>query len=148
MSGGRVQAQALGQHDRLLRWAVRAGLLAWIIEKVWRWVDGELQACISRDELLTNISLFWFTQSITSSMRLYREAIGPQSTAMPDILKHRCKVEHPSHIVLQVWALHSTGSVSAKLEGSCSHVRHSMSSQIVMHSLQICTGCICMPVPS
>ncbi len=69
-----------------------AGLLAWIIEKMWRWVDGELEACISKDELLTNISLFWFTQSITSSMRLYREAIGPQSTAMPDILKHRCKV--------------------------------------------------------
>ncbi|CAL5229177.1 g12452 [Coccomyxa viridis] len=67
-----------------------AGLLAWIIEKMWRWVDGELEACISRDELLTSISLFWFTQSITSSMRLYREAIGPHSTAMPDILKHRC----------------------------------------------------------
>ena len=70
----------------------RAGLLAWIIEKMWRWVDGELESCISRDELLTNISLFWFTQSITSSMRLYREAIGPHSTAMPDILKHRCVV--------------------------------------------------------
>ncbi len=69
-----------------------AGLLAWIIEKMWRWVDGELESCISKDELLTNISLFWFTQSITSSMRLYREAIGPQSTAMPDILKHRCVV--------------------------------------------------------
>ena len=71
------------------------GLLAWIIEKMWRWVDGELEACISKDELLTNISLFWFTQSITSSMRLYKEAIGPQSTAMPDILKHRCRVSIP-----------------------------------------------------
>lgn len=49
-----------------------AGLLAWIIEKMWRWVDGELEACISRDELLTNVSLFWFTESITSSMRLYK----------------------------------------------------------------------------
>ncbi len=48
------------------------GLLAWIIEKMWRWVDGELEACISRDELLTNVSLFWFTESITSSMRLYK----------------------------------------------------------------------------
>ena len=75
--------------DKVLR---SAGLLAWIIEKMWRWVDGELESCISKDELLTNISLFWFTQSITSSMRLYREAIGPQSTAMLDILKHRCVV--------------------------------------------------------
>lgn len=74
-----------------------AGLLAWIIEKMWRWVDGDLEACISRDELLTNISLFWFTQSITSSMRLYREAIGPHSTAMPDILKHRCTVSTLPH---------------------------------------------------
>ena len=77
-----------------------AGLLAWIIEKMWRWVDGELESCISKDELLTNISLFWFTQSITSSMRLYREAIGPQSTAMPDILKHRCVVSALPYLAL------------------------------------------------
>ena len=88
-----------------------AGLLAWIIEKMWRWVDGELEACISKDELLTNISLFWFTQSITSSMRLYREAIGPQSTAMPDILKHRCKVGHPFRNALQMgFAQYSWGA--------------------------------------
>ncbi len=25
---------------------------------LWRWVDGELESCISKDELLTDISLF------------------------------------------------------------------------------------------
>ena len=92
LSGGECRREPQDSIGSDRRCRLCAGLLAWIVEKMWRWVDGELEACISKDELLTNISLFWFTQSITSSMRLYREAIGPQSTAMPDILKHRCRV--------------------------------------------------------
>jgi hypothetical protein len=53
-----------------------AGLAAWIVEKFWRWSDcnGNIESCFTKDELLTNVSLYWFNQCITSSMRLYKEA--------------------------------------------------------------------------
>jgi pimeloyl-ACP methyl ester carboxylesterase len=50
-----------------------AGLAAWIVEKIDRWSDGLADGPISRDQILTNVSLYWVTQSATSSMRIYRE---------------------------------------------------------------------------
>ena len=56
-----------------------AGLAAWIVEKFHGWsdlpqdADGDLDNYFSKDELLTNISIYWFTQTITSSARIYYE---------------------------------------------------------------------------
>jgi microsomal epoxide hydrolase len=52
-----------------------AGLLAWIVEKfrVWSDCDGDPLNAFSRDQLLTNVTLYWLTQTITSSARLYYE---------------------------------------------------------------------------
>ena len=56
-----------------------AGLAAWILEKFHGWSDipqdetGDIWSAFSKDEILTNISIYWFTQSITSSMRIYYE---------------------------------------------------------------------------
>ncbi|GAA3865965.1 epoxide hydrolase [Leifsonia kafniensis] len=51
------------------------GLLAWIIEKYRAWsdCDGELSARFSDDFLLTQVSLYWFTNSISTSFRPYWE---------------------------------------------------------------------------
>jgi pimeloyl-ACP methyl ester carboxylesterase len=51
------------------------GLAAWILEKFRSWsdCDGEIESAFTRDELLTNISIYWFTTTISSSIRLYRE---------------------------------------------------------------------------
>jgi pimeloyl-ACP methyl ester carboxylesterase len=53
-----------------------AGLAAWIVEKFRRWsdCDGDVERRFTKDQLLTNISVYWFTQSIGSSMRLYGES--------------------------------------------------------------------------
>jgi len=53
------------------------GLAAWILEKFRRWsdCDGDLEKRFSKDELLTNISIYWFTETINSSMRLYYETM-------------------------------------------------------------------------
>lgn len=53
-----------------------AGLAGWITEKFHRWTQhqGSLEDAVSRDELLTNISIYWFTQTITSSVRMYYES--------------------------------------------------------------------------
>jgi pimeloyl-ACP methyl ester carboxylesterase len=52
------------------------GLLAWLAEKFRDWSDcgGQLERRISRDTLLANVTLYWITQTIGSSMRLYKEA--------------------------------------------------------------------------
>jgi len=51
------------------------GLAAWIGEKFHGWTDcgGEVERAVSLDRLLTNIAVYWFTGTITSSMRLYYE---------------------------------------------------------------------------
>jgi pimeloyl-ACP methyl ester carboxylesterase len=55
-----------------------AGLAAWLIDK-FRMIadcDGEIERVISPDRLLTNVSVYWFSATITSAIRLYREARG------------------------------------------------------------------------
>jgi pimeloyl-ACP methyl ester carboxylesterase len=52
------------------------GVASWLIEKFRTWSDceGEIERAFTKDELLTNISIYWFTQTIGSSMRLYWES--------------------------------------------------------------------------
>jgi epoxide hydrolase len=49
-----------------------AGLLAWIIEKFRTWSDcgGDVERSFTRDELLTNVMLYWVTATAHSSARL------------------------------------------------------------------------------
>ena len=61
-----------------------AGLAAWIAEKFHGWSDlpdGLPQSKFRMDDLLTNISIYWFTQSITSSSRIYYENRAVPMTA-------------------------------------------------------------------
>ncbi|MDA1271919.1 MAG: epoxide hydrolase [Chloroflexi bacterium] len=53
-----------------------AGLAAWIVEKYRRWSDcgGDVETRFTKDELLTTVTIYWATQSINSSTRLYYEA--------------------------------------------------------------------------
>jgi pimeloyl-ACP methyl ester carboxylesterase len=52
-----------------------AGLAAWIAEKYRTWSDcqGDIESRFTKDELLTTIMLYWVTQTINSSTRLYYE---------------------------------------------------------------------------
>ena len=51
-----------------------AGLAAWIVEKLHGWSDcgGDLERSFTKDEILTNVTLYWLTGTIGSSMRMYR----------------------------------------------------------------------------
>jgi pimeloyl-ACP methyl ester carboxylesterase len=54
------------------------GQLAWIVEKFKEWVDPAAalpEDAISRDHILTNISLYWFTGTAGSSANLYYETL-------------------------------------------------------------------------
>jgi len=54
-----------------------AGLAAWIVEKFRTWSDcgGDVEKRFTKDELLTNVMIYWVTNSITSSTRLYYETM-------------------------------------------------------------------------
>ncbi len=57
-----------------------AGQLAWIAEKFGEWTDGGLGA-VDRDQMLTNITVYWLTRTAGSSARLYYEAARSLSRA-------------------------------------------------------------------
>ena len=54
-----------------------AGLAAWIVDKFWAASDhgGNLENSFSKDELLTNVMIYWVTQSMPSSTRIYYETV-------------------------------------------------------------------------
>jgi pimeloyl-ACP methyl ester carboxylesterase len=66
----RPQTLAVGLNDS------PAGLLAWIVDKFRAWSDcgGDVLSRFTRDELLANVTLYWVTETIHSSMRLYFES--------------------------------------------------------------------------
>ena len=65
----RTQTVGYGLNDSPL------GLAAWILEKYHGWSDhdGNVEQAYTRDELLTNIMIYWVTGSITSASRIYYE---------------------------------------------------------------------------
>jgi len=65
----RPQTLAYGLNDSPI------GLAAWIVEKFRAWsdCDGDLESRFTKDQLLTNITIYWVTQTINSSMRRYFE---------------------------------------------------------------------------
>ncbi|MEU3982314.1 epoxide hydrolase [Streptomyces sp. NPDC026672] len=68
MHRSRPQTAAVGLMDS------PAGLAAWIVEKLRAWSDcgGDVERSFSRDEILTNVTLYWLTGTIGSSMRMYQ----------------------------------------------------------------------------
>tara|TARA_Y100000590_G_scaffold151427_1_gene173985 strand:+ start:333 stop:1499 length:1167 start_codon:yes stop_codon:yes gene_type:complete len=54
-----------------------AGLCSWILEKRRSWSDskGNVETRFSKDDLLTTMSIYWFTQSFGTSARYYYECL-------------------------------------------------------------------------
>lgn len=52
-----------------------AGLAAWMVDKFRSWsdCDGDVELRFTRDDILTTVSLYWFTRSMPSAIRLYWE---------------------------------------------------------------------------
>ena len=88
-------AQVQGTKPQTLGMALNdspAGLLSWIVEKFRTWsdCDGQPENVFTRDQLITNVMVYWVTQTITSSARLYWETMhsgvlqeAPQFVSVP-----------------------------------------------------------------
>ena len=82
MQNERAYQQIQGSKPQTLGYGLNdspAGLAAWITEKFHGWTDmpqgadGYLDNHFSKDEILTNIAIYWFTGTITASTRIYYE---------------------------------------------------------------------------
>ena len=66
-----------------------AGLATWIVEKFLTWSDPATRHSLTDDLLLTNATVYWVTQTIESSVRLY---------ALPPVVPSKIVV--PSYVVV------------------------------------------------
>jgi microsomal epoxide hydrolase len=90
------------------------GQLAWIVEKFAAWTDWEKSPgdAVSRDRLLTNVSVYWFTRTAGSSAQLYYELadILPTSPSpasppsLPTPLGVAVYPRDPSRPICRAWA--------------------------------------------
>jgi microsomal epoxide hydrolase len=73
------------------------GLAAWILEKFRAWsdCDGDVERRFSKDELLTNIMIYWVTETINSSVRMYYE-----NMRMSPPLKSEQHIEVPAGVAI------------------------------------------------
>ena len=91
IQGSKPQTLAYGLNDS------PAGLAAWIGEKWRAWADRTDPAvAIPREALLTNLSVYWFTNTINSACRIYYE-----SHKNPVVLEPGERVRAPSGFFLE-----------------------------------------------
>jgi len=61
------------------------GLASWILEKFYKWSDlkdNNIESVYTKDELLTNICIYWFTNTINSSIHYYLERLRKPFTGI------------------------------------------------------------------
>jgi len=72
-----------------------AGLAAWLLEKFRDWsdCDGDVERRFTKDELLSQITLYWMTETIHSSCRLYFEGrLAPLHLGEDDFVRVPCGI--------------------------------------------------------
>ena len=74
-----------------------AGLAAWIVEKFRTWSDceGDPERRFTKDQLLTNVMIYWVSGAIGSSIRLYHEELNH-----PFRLQRGERVEAPTAVAV------------------------------------------------
>lgn len=80
IQGTKPQTLAAGLSDS------PAGMASWIVEKFHGWSelkDGRIESVYSLDDLATLLSVYWFTNTIGASVRLYKEAFADQELVAP-----------------------------------------------------------------
>ena len=73
------------------------GLAAWIVEKFRTWsdCDGDVENRYTKDEILTNVMIYWVSQTIGSSTRFYYE-----NHHIPWTLKQGERIEVPCGVAV------------------------------------------------
>src|SRR5204862_7128349 len=108
-----------------------AGLAAWIVDKFRAWSDcgGDVESVFSKDQLLANISLYWFTGAIGSSFwpyyaRQHRPWPLPGAVAVPtgyaefpaEILRPPRSLAERAYADIRRWSVMKKGGHFAAME--------------------------------
>ena len=108
-----------------------AGLAAWIVDKFRAWSDcgGDVESVFSKDQLLANISLYWFTGAIGSSFwpyyaRQHRPWPLPGPVAVPtgyaefpaEILRPPRSLAERAYADIRRWTVMKKGGHFAAME--------------------------------
>lgn len=75
------------------------GLASWILEKFNTWSDnkGNIENSFTKDELLTNVMIYWVTQTINTSIRTY--LVNAQAAySIPEGLQSSQRVQVPTAV--------------------------------------------------
>ena len=126
IQGTKPQTLAFGLTDS------PTGLAAWLVEKFRTWSDceGDLEAVFTKDELLTNIMIYWTTGAIGSSFWPYYDRLHtgdplPPSTrvevptaylAFPREIVRPPRARAERRFNIQRWTTHPRGGHFAALE--------------------------------
>jgi len=89
MKHGAAYQEIQGKNPQTLGYGLTdspAGLAGWIVEKFLVWTDneGSPEDAVTRDQLLTNLTVYWVTKTINSSIRLYFERHHTDRFGPPD----------------------------------------------------------------
>ena len=89
MTKGAAYQEIQGKNPQTLGYGLTdspAGLAGWIVEKFWAWTDnnGNPEDAVTREQLLTNLTVYWVTNTINSSVRLYCESQRGQNFGPSD----------------------------------------------------------------
>ncbi|MBB5637695.1 pimeloyl-ACP methyl ester carboxylesterase [Pedobacter cryoconitis] len=90
VQGTKPQTLAYGLNDS------PAGLAGWIIEKFNSWSDnnGHIEHSFTKDELLTNLSVYWFSQTAGSAARIYYETMHQPA------IERTVKIDTPTYFAI------------------------------------------------
>jgi pimeloyl-ACP methyl ester carboxylesterase len=109
----RPQTLAYGLNDSPI------GLMAWIVEKWRAWTDsdGDIEDYFSKDELLTNVMIYWVTETACSSACSYYERAHDTRS-----LKPYERIQGPTGVALSMEAIQR--APRAWVERRYADVRH------------------------
>lgn len=82
LQGTRPQTVSFGLSDSPV------GQLAWILEKFWEWTDPDRELpenAVDLDHLLTDVSIYWFTNTSATSANLYYENRSDTTAVRPGV---------------------------------------------------------------
>jgi pimeloyl-ACP methyl ester carboxylesterase len=88
------------------------GLLAWLVQRWRKWSDpdADFEAVFPLDHILTNATIYWATQSIGTSIRVYRNAVRYPWTPSHD--RHP-QIEAPAGLTFLAGDAYPPGATAA-----------------------------------
>lgn len=126
IQGTKPQSLSFGLNDS------PTGLLAWLLEKFQSWSEcgraGPEQSGLTKDEILTNVMVYWTTQTIASSCRIYYETFGHapvkrnQQYILGSPLNYHGYIPVPTGIILSPSEIFKFPRIVAELSYNLKHV--------------------------